>query len=82
MTTYLTEPEVLVEFVDGLKRSAGACHALAHYQENPTWLQLRDLLESVIEQGQKLVVSKSMPRYQVLSELDRREKEARIEVPS
>ncbi len=72
MTVYLTEPEILIEFVEGLKRSAGASHALAHAQQNTHWLKIRDLLESLIEKGQVLATSKSMPRSQLLQELNLR----------
>lgn len=69
MTLYMSEPEVLLQFVDGLKRSAGAAHALAHAQSNPHWLSIRDALEEMIVRGQVLATSKSMPRAQVLQEL-------------
>lgn len=69
MTLYMSEPEVLLQFVDGLKRAAGASHALAHYQQNPNWLKIRDALEDMIVRGQVLATSKSMPRAQVLQEL-------------
>lgn len=79
MTVYLTEVEVLMELVDGLKKAAGSAHALAHYQENPKWLVIRDTLEKLIETSQTLVVQKSMPRQDVLSELTLREQVARVD---
>lgn len=72
MVSYLNEVECLMEFVDGLKKAAGTAHAMAHYQANPDWLKIRDLLENVIEQGQRLATSKAMPRAQVLQKLDQR----------
>ena len=73
MVIYLSEPEMLARFVDGLKVAAGSAHQLAHAQENPNWLKIRDYLESIIENGQRLAMSKSMPRQQVLEELVKRE---------
>lgn len=69
---------MLVRFVDGLKIAAGSAHQLCHAQENPNWLKIRDLLEAMIPQGQKLATSKSMPRQEVLDELVKRELAARI----
>lgn len=65
---------MLVRFVDGLKTAAGSAHQLAHAQENPNWLKIRDLLENLVESGQKMAVSKSMPRQEVIRELDIRQK--------
>ena len=36
MTIYVSEPEMLLRFVDGLKVSAGSAHQLAHAQETLT----------------------------------------------
>lgn len=77
MVLYVSEPEMLVRFVDGLKVAAGSAHQLAHAQENPNWLKVRDLLEGLIESGQKMAMAKSMPRQQVLEELMVREAVAR-----
>lgn len=70
---YVSEPEMLVRFVDGLKVAAGSAHQLAHAQSNPNWLQVRDLLESLIEKGQKMAMAKSMPRSEVIRQLDVRQ---------
>lgn len=74
MTIVISEPEMLVRFVDGLKVAAGSAHQLAHAQSNPKWLAIRDLLENIIEGGQVLATSKAMPRQQVLDELHARER--------
>lgn len=50
-------PKIFVDFIDGIKVAAGSAHQLAHAQENPFWLQLRDLLEKVIE------ISSTFVRY-------------------
>lgn len=47
-------PQILAEFLNGVKVSAGSSHQLAHAQENPNWLQVRDLLEKILEIGQNL----------------------------
>lgn len=64
---------MLNRFVDGLKVAAGSAHQLAHAQENTNWLKVRDMLESLIEKGQRLALSKAMPRQEVLKELDIRQ---------
>ncbi len=74
MVIFVSEPEMLVRFVDGLKVAAGSAHQLAHAQENPNWLKVRDLLESLIEHGQKMALSRAMPRTEVIRELDYRQK--------
>jgi hypothetical protein len=74
MTLFVSEPEMLVRFVDGLKVAAGSAHQLAHAQENTNWLKVRDMLEALIESGQKMAMSKSMPRAEVLRNLDIRAK--------
>lgn len=79
MVIIISEPEMLARFIDGLKVAAGSAHQLAMAQENPKWLQIRDVLEAIIENGRKLAMSKSMPRYQVLEELLKRETAARID---
>lgn len=80
MVIYVSEPEMLARFVDGLKVAAGSAHQLAHAQENPNWLKIRDMLESIVENGQKLAMSKSIPRQQVLEELLIREKASRTDL--
>lgn len=65
---------MLVRFVDGLKVAAGSAHQLAHAQSNPNWLKVRDMLEGLIEHGQQMAMSKSMPRQDVLEQLNIRER--------
>lgn len=48
------KPKLFVEFIDGIKTAAGSAHAMAHYQENPKWLDTRDLLENIITVGMTL----------------------------
>lgn len=48
------KPKLFVEFIQGLKIAAGSAHQLAHTQENPHFLTLRDILEKIIELGQTL----------------------------
>lgn len=49
-----SKPKIFTEFLNSLKVAAGSCHQLAHYQENPHFLDLRDLIERCIEVGQTL----------------------------
>jgi hypothetical protein len=79
MVIFVSEPEMLLRFVDGLKTAAGSAHQLAHTQENPNWLKVRDMLENLIESGQKMAMARSMPRQDVLSELALREQAARTD---
>lgn len=50
------QPAVFVEFIEALKRSAGAAHGLAHSRDgqNTKWLVLRDNLEKIIDLGKTL----------------------------
>jgi len=48
------KPTLFVEFIDSLKIAAGSAHQLAHAQENPNFLDIRDTIEKVIEIGQHL----------------------------
>ena len=73
MPLYVSEVEALVGFVDGLKKSASYAHAMAHYQANPNWLKVRDMLENLIVHGQKMAMSKSVPRDEVIKQLDYRQ---------
>lgn len=67
---------MLVRFVDGLKVAAGSAHQLAHAQSNPNWLKVRDMLETLIDKGQRLALAKAMPRNEVLRQLDIRQSNA------
>lgn len=46
--------QIFIKFIDCLKVAAGSSHQLAHAQENPYWLNIRDKLEGVIELGRNL----------------------------
>lgn len=46
--------EIFVEFIDDIKIAAGSAHQLGHTQENPKWLDTRDLLENIITVGYSL----------------------------
>lgn len=67
-----TEPEMLIRFMEGLKQAAGSAGQLAHAQQNPRWLQVRQLLEAVRYNATKMATSSPMPRPEVLKQLDRR----------
>lgn len=74
MSRELTEPEILLRFLDGLKQAAASAHQLAHAQQNPQWLQVRDMLEGIRATGSVLATRRAMPRQDVLAALDRRQK--------
>lgn len=48
------KPKIFIDFINGLKISAGSAHQLAHAQQNPGFLNIRDTLEGIIEVGQRL----------------------------
>lgn len=50
----VNKPKLFVDFIDGLKVAAGSAHQLAHAQMNPKWLDLRNVLEKIVEIGQEL----------------------------
>lgn len=52
-------PAIIVKFIDGIKVAAGSAHQLCHAQENPYFLDIRDKLESIIENTEILVTSAS-----------------------
>lgn len=61
------KPKVFVNFVEGLKVSAGSAHQLAHAQQNVQWLGIRDLLEAIIDKSQTIVVFNSSANHLWLS---------------
>lgn len=50
------QPKIFVEFIEALKRSAGAAHGLAHSRDGQQtrWLTMRDNLEKIIDLGQMI----------------------------
>lgn len=67
------EPEALIRLLEGLRQASGSAHQLAHMQRNPQWLQIRDMLEAVRYNCQKLAQRRSLPNGEVLTLLDRRQ---------
>lgn len=49
------KPQLFIDFVAALKVAAGSAHQLAHAQENPIFLGIRDTLEKVIAGTNDLV---------------------------
>lgn len=47
--------QLFIDFIDGIKVAAGSAHSLAHYQQNPKWLDTRDILEGVIAVSQSIL---------------------------
>lgn len=42
------KPGLFVDFIEGIKVAAGSAHQLGHAQENPKWLDMRDILENIV----------------------------------
>ena len=70
----MSEPEALLVFMDGLAKAASAANTLAHMQQRPAWLHVRDLLEGVRTKGTQLATMSPTPRKDVLEQLERRRK--------
>lgn len=70
------EPELLLGFMDAMKRGASYANGMAHAQANPNWLMVRDILEQVRGQAIKMATNKAVPRQDVLKLLDSRTKMA------
>lgn len=71
MASDLSEHELLLEFMDGLKRAASAAGGMAHYQHNPGWLMVRDMLESCRHNGMAMASKRPLSRQQTLNGLDK-----------
>lgn len=67
-----TEPEMLLRFMDGLRQASGSAHQLAHAQQNPAFLAVRDTLEALRVTAMKMATASPVPRQRVLQMLDRR----------
>jgi hypothetical protein len=65
-----SESETLLRFMDAMKQAAGCAHQLAHMQQNPNWLRIRDLLEGVRQQASKIGAGRSVPRQAILAQFD------------
>lgn len=70
-----TEPEMLLSLINGLRQAAGSAHQLAHSQQNPSWLSVRNLLEACREKCIVMASAKPMSRQDVLTALDVRQRE-------
>lgn len=53
------KPELFLDFLGGLKVAAGSAHQLAHARMDTRWLDLRDILEKVLDLGKEIPVSKA-----------------------
>lgn len=68
-----SEPQILIRFMEAMKQAAGCAHQLAHAQQNPAFLLVRDSCEALRQTSMRMAVSKPVPRKEVLAMLDRRE---------
>jgi hypothetical protein len=69
MARETTESEALIRFMDAMRSASGCAHQLAHMQQNPGFLKIRDLLEGVRTQAATMATRKSVPRLTVLESL-------------
>lgn len=51
------QPQALADFLHGLKVAAGSAHQLGVYRENFSLLDVRDILENVIDQVQEMTAT-------------------------
>jgi len=51
------QPKALHDFIHGLKVAAGSTHQLGIYRENLSLLDVRDILEQVIDASQSMVAA-------------------------
>jgi hypothetical protein len=74
MSRELSEPEILLRLLDGLKKASGSAGQLAHHQQNPAWLDIRNNLEIMHKLCSQVATSRAVPRQEVLRSIDRRAK--------
>lgn len=72
MSREATEPETLLRLMDALKQASGCAHQLAHMQQNPGFLALRDALEATHVTAMKMATRSPLPRQDVLAQLEER----------
>lgn len=65
-----SEAEVLLRFMEAVKQAAGCAHQLAHMQQNPSYFQVRDLLEQTRLLVAKIGTGKPKSRQDVLVDLN------------
>ena len=65
---------MLLRLMDSLKQAAGCAHQLAHAQQNPAWLDVRNALEATRAMAGAMAVKRAMPRQEVLEALKGRER--------
>lgn len=72
-----TEAEVLSRLMQALRDASGCAHQLAHAQQSPNWLIIRDNLETMSKAVRALSLSRAMSRQAVLEKLTIRENSVR-----
>ena len=73
-----TEQQMLIRFLDALKQASGSAHQLAHAQQNPRWLQVRDNLEVLRTTAATMASSRPMARSEVISRLNERQSKVKV----
>lgn len=74
MASDMTEAEAITGLVENMRQAAGYATALAHLQQNPTFLALRDSFTALQETAVKIAISRPMRRSEALAMLDQRQK--------
>ena len=54
----VSKPQVFLDFISALKTAAGSSHNLAHARMEVKWLDVRDVLEKIIDMGKELPLSR------------------------
>ena len=54
-----TQPRLLMSFMDGVAKAAGAASAMCHAHADPRFLPIRDRLEAVHKASSKIAVKAS-----------------------
>lgn len=52
------KPQLFIDFIEGLKVSAGSAHQLGATRMDPRWLNIRDLIENVLDLGKTMPPTK------------------------
>jgi hypothetical protein len=54
-----SQAQLLLRFMDGISKAAGACSAIIHDHQDPRFIVIRDKLEAVHKASSKIAVQAS-----------------------
>lgn len=66
------ESEIILRLLDALRKASGCAGQLAHHQQNPRWLDVRNQLEMTHTLCATMSAAKAVKRQAVLAMLDQR----------